>query len=136
MTSGPLGFAQAIDEAIRKAASLEEAAKHLEWLLNAGLSVFGGDALIFIRQRVATINGLRIDIRPREHAPPHFHVLADGLDASFAIDDCRHLAGEIDGKDRALVEWWYRRSRSLLVSTWNSTRPSDCPVGPIATGPA
>jgi hypothetical protein len=129
--ASPLGFAGAIDRDIRAARGLQEQALLLERLLGMGVAVFGDDNLIFIRQRLDTVNGLKIEIFPREHPPPHFHVSGNGVDATFTITDCTPVAGELQAKDLALVRWWHKRARQDLINTWNSTRPADCPVGPI-----
>jgi hypothetical protein len=92
-----------------------------------------GTLLLFgSKQHVDRINGLTIQVLPREHPPPHFHVIGPGINASFSILDGTHLAGDLSSKQRKAVEFWYPRSRPLLVHTWNQTRPSNCPVGPIA----
>lgn len=121
-----------IDQIFHEAHSLEEATAALEHLLSGGYSVTADGRLYNIRQLVARVNGLRIEIFSREHPPPHFHVRGGGVDATFSITDCSLQGGKIGGRERALIEWWFERSRPVLVSTWNSTRPSDCPVGPIA----
>jgi hypothetical protein len=77
------------------------------------------------------LGSLRIVIHPNEHPPPHFHVIGSGINASFAIDNCALLRGDIGSRERQLVEYWHRRGRTRLVDVWNKTRPSDCPVGPI-----
>jgi len=83
------------------------------------------------RQLVDRLNGLTITVLPREHPPPHFHVVGLGINASFSIFDGVHLTGDISPKQRKIIEFWYIRSRALLVLSWNETRPSNCPVGPI-----
>src|SRR5829696_7821808 len=55
---------------------------------------------------VARVNGLSIEIRVKEHAPPHFHITYQGEDASFSITECRRLPGVVglerfDGTVRA-----------------------------------
>ena len=123
-------FIQAIDRAM----TLDELAVTLEALLAGGFAVWPEDgSLLETRQLVAWVRGLRIEIRPREHAPPHFHVCAAELDASFAIEDGRLLSGSISGRHHAVVQWWYGHGRKKLVAVWNATRPADCPVGPIHT---
>lgn len=121
---------EALESRIRVASSLEELAGPLEHLLSAGYALFGG-RLLHIRQRVAQINGLRIEVYHREHAPPHFHVTAADIDVTFTVEDCRLLSGTIDRRNRGLVEWWHGRARVKLIEIWNATRPTDCPVGPI-----
>lgn len=87
--------------------------------------------LVGQRQLVGRIDGLAITVLPREHAPPHFHLLGPDINAAFSILDGAHLVGDINTKQRKAVAFWYERSRSLLIRHWNETRPADCPVGPI-----
>jgi hypothetical protein len=115
---------------ISNAGSLLESAECLLLLLAGGYSVWEDGRLYEIRVLVERLNGLRITIRTREHGPPHFHVEAAVIDASFAISDCRLLDGVIGGRERRLVEYWYASARPRLVEVWNATRPTDCPVGP------
>jgi len=116
---------------IEAAATVHDLALTLERLLGGGYAVWTDGTLYHARQRVDSVNGLRIEIYPREHAPPHFHVVSGDLRASFAIDDCRLLEGDIASRDRALVRWWHQHSRRKLIEVWNATRPTDCPVGQI-----
>ena len=120
-----------VQERIRTCSNLEELATSLRLLLAGGFDVWDDGRLIETRVLVARINRLRIEIHTREHQPPHFHVSAPGLAATFAIDDCQCLDGTIGGKERRLVEHWHKTARRQLVRVWNETRPSDCPVGPI-----
>ncbi|GGI53299.1 DUF4160 domain-containing protein [Oxalicibacterium solurbis] len=120
-----------IEQKILETQSLEEATAALEHLLSGGYSVTPDGQIYYIRQLVAQVKGLRIEIFSREHPPPHFHVSGGGIDATFSIADCSLQEGKIGGRERALIEWWFERSRPILVSAWNATRPSDCPVGPI-----
>jgi hypothetical protein len=86
------------------------------------------DALI-----VARVHGLSVKIRADEHPPPHFHVSYQGQDASFSILDCARLPGVngLERYDRVIREWW-RENRALLVDKWNTSRPTDCPVGAVS----
>lgn len=120
-----------IDQKVREVQSLEEATEALANLLSGGYSVTPDGQLYFIRQLVARVNGLKIEVFAREHPPPHFHVSGGGIDATFSIQDCALLEGSIGGRERSLVNWWFERSRPVLVSTWNASRPSNCPVGPV-----
>jgi len=52
--------------------------------------------------------------------------------SSFAIDDCSLLRGSITDRDQQMVRYWHAQAGPLLVRVWNETRPSDCPIGPIA----
>lgn len=118
----------------RSAVSLDDTASFLLRWLDEPTQVAPDGAIIHIRAQIARLESLRIEIRLREHAPPHFHVMAPGIDASFAIEDCRLIADNVDGGTQRKIEVWFRGSRAVLVRTWNTTRPSDCPVGPIAEG--
>lgn len=119
------------DQRVRTAGSIDEAAAVLSQLLVGGYSVGPNGRLYSIRQLVARLGALRIDIYAREHPPPHFHVQGPDVSAVFTIDNCTFLHGNIDGREQDLVYWWYQRARPQLVATWNATRPSDCPVGPV-----
>jgi hypothetical protein len=124
---------QEIEKRVRDATSLEELAAVLEILLSGEFAVWTDGQLYSIKQLVARIKGLKVEIFPREHAPPHFHVSAGDINATFAIDDGRLLSGDIDGRSLRLVQWWYERGKPLLIDTWNRTRPDDCPVGAMRT---
>ena len=126
-----MNYYQDIEDKILNAKTLEESLEVLEMLLSNGFSVWTDGSLYYIKQLVARVNGLKIEIYSREHPPPHFHISGREIDATFSITECDHLEGKIGGRERALVRWWYKRSRSMLIETWNDTRPSDCPVGPI-----
>ncbi len=120
-----------IEKRIHEAEDLEAMAKVLSSLLSGGYSVWTDGSLYSIRQLVAVHKGLKIEIRPKEHSPPHFHVKCGGLSASFSIESCELLQGDIDRRNISLIEWWHQRSKDKLVKIWNETRPSDCPAGPI-----
>jgi hypothetical protein len=115
--------------------TVEEFERHLEFLLSGGVYIFednGRRFPIFGKALVERINGLRIDIFPKEHAPPHFHVRGPDIDATFRIDTGAFLEGHIDRRSQELIEYWFAEARPRLIEVWNMTRPSDCQVGPIA----
>jgi hypothetical protein len=120
-----------IESEIESANSLQDSARVLDKLLFEGYAVWMDDSLYNIKQLVARVDGLKIEIFAREHPPPHFHVSAGHIDATFSLADGSLLEGRLPGRERALILWWYARSRPLLIETWNETRPTDCPVGPI-----
>jgi hypothetical protein len=107
-----------------------------EWLLSLGSGLCtvverdGELLLLEARQRVAVIDrGMRIEIHPHEHAPPHFHVGSETMNASFAIDDCSLLRGNVTSSEQRRIRYWHRRAKPMLIDFWNSTRPGDCAVG-------
>lgn len=62
--------------------------------------------LLNTRALVDAVGTLRIVIHLNEHPPPHFHVTGNGINASFAIDDCALLRADIGSRERQLVEYW------------------------------
>ncbi|WP_078118529.1 DUF4160 domain-containing protein [Thiosocius teredinicola] len=118
-----------IEKKLAEAISLEEIAEVLKLLLGGGYSIGEDGSLYYIRQLVAQVKGLKIEVFAKEHAPPHFHVRGGGVNASFSLESCEHLQGNVGRREKALIEWWYQRSREQLIHAWNSTRPTDCPVG-------
>jgi hypothetical protein len=113
------------------ARNLQESAEVLQRLLTGPYAVWTDGSLYSIKVLVAQLDGLRIEVHPREHAPPHFHVRGASVDATFTIAECALLHGDVDGRSRRLIEWWYARTRPLLVTTWNESRPADCLLGSI-----
>ncbi|WP_416192835.1 DUF4160 domain-containing protein [Nitrobacter sp. TKz-YC01] len=78
------------------------------------------------------MSGLTIRIWADEHPPPHFHVSYQGQDASFSIIDCSRLTGSngLERYERTIREWW-RDNTVELIESWNASRPTHCPVGPV-----
>ncbi len=73
---------------------------------------------------------IRIEIRPKEHSPPHFHVIIDNNDYSVSIETGEILkGGKIRKRNRKAINSWYNQNRRLIIKTWNNTRPINCPVG-------
>lgn len=120
-----------IEKRLDNANTLEELVSVLEILFNHGYAVWHDGQLYNIKQLVAKVNGLHFEINSKEHAPPHFHVRGGDVNASFSIESGKLIEGTIDNRRKALVGWWYSRSRDTLITVWNKTRPSDCPVGRI-----
>lgn len=114
-----------LDLRARSATSIEDAARVLYDLLSGGYSIWTDGNLYSIKQLVAHVHGLQINIYSNEHSPPHFHVKSPDIDASFTIDNCTFMYGNIDNREKKLVRWWYERSKPILIKTWNSTRPTN-----------
>jgi hypothetical protein len=86
-----------------------------------------------IRHMVSMIDGkLRAEIRANEHPPPHFHIVYDGEDASYAITTGQRLPN-VAGLERydQIVRFWWGMNRRKLALKWNETRPGNCVVGPV-----
>lgn len=111
---------------------IEEHAEFLEAILVGPYSVMEIDGelkLLHIKALVANVRGLKIEIYPNEHPPPHFHVKSANVDASFAIHDCSLISGEISGFDERKIKYWHGYSKQTLIEKWNAMRPTDCSVG-------
>jgi len=124
-----LGFSR-----LQSFSTIEDFELHLESLLNSGVYILEEDGRrfpIFGRVLVERISGLRIEIFPREHAPPHFHVRGPDINASFRIDSGAYLEGRIGRRAKDMIEYWFMEARPRLIEVWNATRPSDCQVGPV-----
>lgn len=106
--------------------SLDQFERHLESFLNKEIRSGRLE-----KKKVDCIGNIQIEIRSDEHAPPHFHVCVDGIDASFSIEDGSLLRGRLNSSQTKKVRLWYKQSRQKLIEVWNNTRPGNCPVGPI-----
>ena len=112
--------------------TLDEYAEWLEAILHNPCEMVERDGELFLiesKPLVARVDGLRIEIYPGEHPPPHFHVKSPDLSASLVIDDCRLLAGKIDARSHKKIRYWHNRAKPLLIAAWDSTRPTHCQVG-------
>lgn len=91
----------------------------------------GTTVLLNQRALVQRVRGMTIVINPNEHPPPHFHVQYAGNNVSFTIKECKLLAGSIGNREIAIIKHWHKFSKTRLIQKWNSTRPTNCPVGLI-----
>lgn len=54
-----------------------------------------------------------------DHAPPHFHVLAnDGREAQYVIETLALLAGEVAARDAEEALAWAKVNRQKLFDLW------------------
>jgi hypothetical protein len=112
--------------------SIDDWALWLEAILHGSCSILihdGEPVLLQNKQLIERLDGLRIEIYPNEHPPPHFHVRSPEVDASFVIEDCRLLKGRATREALQKIKYWHRFSKPKLIDVWNSTRPTDCTVG-------
>jgi len=112
--------------------SIDDYAAWLEALLNNPCSIWDEDDepfVIEIKQFIASINGLKIEIYSNEHPPPHFHVNSANVNASFDIENCKKIEGHIKNKDLKKIKFWHSHAKPILIERWNSSRPTNCTVG-------
>jgi hypothetical protein len=110
---------------------LQEFAEWLEAILHNPCSIWnkdGDEIIIEIKQLVGRVDGLKIEIYPNDHPPPHFHIRSPGVDASFSIDNCDKLEGNINGHELRKIKYWFKYAKPPLIENWNSTRPTDITV--------
>ena len=90
-----------------------------------------GPILMVGKAVVERIKGLRIEIYVNEHAPPHFHVNTSDTNATFTLNECKHLKGDISSRNHKLIKHWYHKqgSKKALINIWDKTRPTNCVVG-------
>ncbi|MBN2425370.1 MAG: DUF4160 domain-containing protein [Calditrichaceae bacterium] len=119
-----------VEKKINESSSLNELVFILDKLLRYN-SVWEDGTLYSIRQLVAYVDGLKVEIFHNEHPPPHFHVSTSDFKATFTIETCDLIEGTIGKRERKIIEWWHKKSCKKLIDIWNHTRPSDCKVGKI-----
>ena len=81
-----------------------------------------------LEHKVDISNNLKFEIFSNEHPPPHFRVTYQGETANFRIDNGEKINGGLK-LFKKNVKSWHSQNKDRLISIWNETRPSDCPVG-------
>lgn len=118
---------------IEKSTSADELAKILWQLLSSGISVWkkddGTEIFYEIRALVDTYMGLKFEVRPREHAPPHFHVSYGNQSAAFSIENGSLIEGNFGVRETRIVQHFYQLAKHNIIDKWNQTRPTNCLVG-------
>ncbi|MBN2571418.1 MAG: DUF4160 domain-containing protein [Ignavibacteriales bacterium] len=104
--------------------SIEDFESNLKQLLSSGISICPDGSLCLTRKLVDKINNLKIVIHPNDHNPPHFHVIYNNLNASFDINTCELLKGNLSNNDMKLIKYWFNNYKDKLLKVWNETRPS------------
>jgi len=74
-----------------------------------------------IKQLLGRINSLKIEMYFNDHDPPHFHVKTNcgSIDATFKLEDCSLINGQIGSKDIKRVEYFYGQNKTQLWDFWN-----------------
>lgn len=118
-----------LEEELKNSNSLENACEILQKLLDGPFTATESGELYEIKALVAVVGSVKLSINSPEHAPPHFHVTYGGEDGLFAIADCHLMKGHLSPRTRNIVYGWWKPNKALLIDAWNTSRPSDCPVG-------
>ena len=99
--------------------------------LHSGAYIYNG-SFVEAKHLVDKLGKIKIEIYSNEHPPAHFHISANGNNASLAIDDCRVLKNSgFDPKVIKNIQDWFLYSKDRLIKVWNDTRISNCVEGKI-----
>jgi hypothetical protein len=71
---------------------------------------------------LVNIGGLKIQMFPSDHNPPHVHVVRGDTEAMVALADLRVLAGTIRSRDLELARTWMRKNTERLENEWRRLR--------------
>lgn len=103
-------------ERIAKATSLQDLERLLAGVLSDGF-------FRSTRQRVDAIGPITIEVFPRDHNPPHFHVKGPGINVRIGIADCRPLAGQrpLCRTDQIEIASWFfeKGGGAAVLAAWN-----------------
>lgn len=103
---------------------LEQLSKILNSLMS--MTIVHEDGRVYeSRKLIDRVEGMKIEIYPNDHNPPHFHVRGPEVDAKFSIEDGSHLKGGISRNQLKKIQYFYQRMRPHLIREWNSLRPDD-----------
>lgn len=93
----------------------------------------GKELHFLVEEEVGKFKGLTAHIYGREHPPPHVCISYQGQSTNFGIESGDRLPNNkgLERYDRNIRKW-IAENRDHLIARWNATRPTDCPVGPIA----
>ena len=110
--------------------SLDCAARSLSHLF-AFCRVWLDGTVVETKEQIARIGGVIIEVFSKEHAPPHFHVRYSGKKATYRIENCERMEGNLGREEDEIVKYWFNKGggKSNLIDAWNRTRPGDCSVG-------
>ena len=62
---------------------------------------------------------LAMNGKPREHAPPHFHVSGPDVNFTVRLDNLQVLAGKYDRKAFAVAVGWAEENMGMLLAKWS-----------------
>lgn len=108
---------------------LDAVARFLSSML-ASCQVWPDGTVIETKEQVARISGVIVRIHFDEHSPPHFHAECSGRQASYTIEKCVKLAGNLGVREERIVKYWFRNvGQPVLNNVWKRTRPGQCSIG-------
>jgi len=76
-----------------------------------------------LKERIGTVNDMKVIIYSNDHNPPHFHVISKdySINAKFLIENCELISGDIKSKDLKKIKAFYSSPKTKLVmeKIWN-----------------
>jgi hypothetical protein len=60
----------------------------------------------------------RVEVRPRDHSPPHFHIVTQGGDMSVCIETLACLKGRVPGRISRQALEWAKENQDVLLKKW------------------
>lgn len=82
--------------------------------------------IYFIKELVARVRNMKIEIYSNDHNPPHFHVKSNdkSIDAVFRLDNGEYLRGIIGNKDQKRIEAFFKdvHVKELMRKIWNKSK--------------
>jgi hypothetical protein len=103
--------------------SIDDFVESLRRFLEYGCYIDEYGRVAIARQLVGRVDGLRMEVFPRDHNPPHFHVRANGIDAKFDLVSCELLSGKVGRREYEKIRYWHDRTKEQLRAVWQNTRP-------------
>jgi hypothetical protein len=97
----------------------ETIAGQLELYLDS-TSVAPDGSVYLIKQRIASVGDLKVDIYPKDHDPPHFHVLSKqrNMNARFHIETLELInekSGSIRSKEVKQIQEFFKANPEVLT---------------------
>jgi hypothetical protein len=74
--------------------------------------------------RISSFYGITVAMYFNDHAPPHFHVIYAGWEASFRISDLAIIEGQVPARAARLIRQWARMHAVGLLANWAKARAS------------
>lgn len=67
---------------------------------------------------IIRLGNVKIAVYARDHAPPHFHVLAADYAATISMTTLEVTAGDVPSGIYKMVVAWAAEHRELLLDAW------------------
>ncbi|HEB79803.1 MAG TPA: DUF4160 domain-containing protein [Rhodospirillales bacterium] len=71
---------------------------------------------------IIKIDNFKIQMFPKDHTPPHYHVYGPGFKVSLAIEDNRVLSGKASARVIRKAAEWADAIRGTLENLWKEMK--------------